>query len=161
MAEMKPAGTNEWGSTFGCFEDFGGCCYNNYCGPCAMCEIGNAMGDAPMGPKNEKARDFMGAGGQFLNCLTIVGTDCCCLGPLVGLCACQEKCCCFYGKTILEGYAKHMGKSKVSPGPCEDPLLQMLCCGPCTLCVMYRELKLTPCGKPPEGLPNLSNMERA
>jgi hypothetical protein len=158
----KPAGTagatNEWGNTFGCFEDIAGCLYCYCCGTCCMrCEIGNSLGMAPMGPKPEAAKDFMGFGGQCLNCLA---TDCglCC--TLIGLCACQEKTCCFYDKYILEGYAKAMNKSKVSPGPCDDPCMQMWCCGPCTICLMYRELKLKPCGTP-EPAPTFTNMNRA
>ena len=66
---------------------------------------------------------------------------------------------CFYHKTILEGYSAAMQKSKVSPGPCEDPLLQMCCCPACTMCVMYRELKLKPCGTP-QPLPTFETMDR-
>lgn len=161
----KPAGvageTNEWGSTFGCFEDIGGCCYVYCCGTCCMrCEIGNALGDAPMGPKKEAAKDFMGCGAQCVNLLTICCNGAIPWGLICGMIACPEKTCCFYEKHILEGYAAAMQKSKVSPGPCEDPCMQMCCCGPCTLCLMYRELKLKPCGKPDQA-PTFSNMNRA
>lgn len=161
----KPAGvpgeTNEWGSTFGCFEDLAGCLYIGVCGcsTCATCEIGKALGAAPMGPKNEKAEDFMGIGGQLQNCLTIVGTEVWCLGPIIGLIACKEKCWCFYGQSILEGYAAAMHKSKKSPGPCDDACIQMMCCGPCTLCLMYRELKLKPCATP-QPAPTFTEMSR-
>ena len=136
---------NEWGNTFGCHEDVLGCCYVSCCGCFALCEIGDAMGNHPIGPKKEAASAFTGCCGQFVNSLTYTYSG---LGALCGLCCCPEKTCCAYDANILRGYAEFMGKKTSSPPPCGDPCMQMFCCRPCTVCLMYRELKLVPCSGP-------------
>jgi hypothetical protein len=143
-SNVVPAGS--WGSTFGCFDDLLGCMYVSCCSPCALCEIGNAMGDHPVGPKKEPASTFMGCCSQFQNALSYDQCGCC-----LAACICPDKCCFMYQKNILEAYANYAGKQAPSPGPCGDPLCQVLFFQPCTYCLIYRELGLTPCGSAPNG----------
>ena len=144
---------------FNCFADVPGCAYIYCCFPCARCEIGNAMGQAPIGPKNEPAKDFLACGGQLLNFLTLECNQCCFCGMLIGFCACPEKTCCAYDMEVIKGYSKLAKKKTETPGPFDCLFLDCICCYACIYCLIYRELKLTPCGGQKEA-PTFSSIDR-
>ena len=132
------AGPNEWHSsgTYGCFSDIGSCCCVYWCCPCAICQIGEKLGNMPVGPKNEPANQFMNIGGMIANCLSYVNICTFVLACIVW----PEKTCCNYDKNILESVATFKGKKVASPGPCSDTFCQMCCplTQACTYCLLYR-----------------------
>ena len=140
--------TEDWGKVLGCFADPVGCCYVCACARCALCDIGNTMGDFKVGQKKEKASSFMGCKGQFYNyCSYDTWTCPCCIGMCaVGL-MCDDYFWCLYDGNILMAYAKYANKKTMSPGPCANPACSMCLCAPCIYCLIYRELKLSPCKK--------------
>ena len=166
-------GTEPWGDLCGCFGDCSGCIYYCCCPCCVICDIGNLIGpDVLVGQKNEPAHMFTDCPSQCLNCITwglldgvAMGLP---IGLLFGLCMCYDKTCCLYDANILRAAAVKMNKNKVSPGPCQDPCLQMCCCcGHCTYCLMYKELKAfvakggVTTGPAGTELPGVGSMDRA
>ena len=128
----QPTGNEPWigPGTFGCAEDPIGCLWIFCCTPCAQMQIGSAMGDYPVGPKQEPAQQFIGCPTLCINYLTWAGTECCCCGPIIGVIACKEKCWCFYDMHIMVAVAQKLNKKTISPGPIDDPLMK---------CVLLRE----------------------
>ena len=141
--KKKSKQTEEWGNMFGCCDDPVGCCYVYACHCCALCDIGNTMGDFKVGPKKETASSFMDWRGQVDNCCSY-NTACCCFPVCLAASNCEEKCWCYYDGNILAAYAKYANKKTKSPGPCDDAVMSMCIARPLILCLMYRELKLSP-----------------
>ena len=98
---FKP-GQNEWpaAGVLGFMEDVPGCLFVSCCWPCALYQIGAAMGNAPMGQKGEPANQFLGVGSQCMNWGTYYCAECCCCGPIVGAIACMDKTWCMYDKCV-------------------------------------------------------------
>jgi len=151
-------GTEEWGNTFGCLEDVAVCFYVGCCFPCSLCDMGSMIGpEVTIGKKKEPAPIFLGCGAQCLNWLSY-DLDLC--GPCVAAVACPDKCMCFYDINILKAAAVKLNKDSISPGPCEEPCLQVFCCKGCTYCLVYRELKKSAASKSTYGQPEVAEMAR-
>ena len=152
--------TESWGNIFGCCDDPVGCCYvcTNVCHSCALSDIGKTMGHFKVGPKKEKASRFMSSRGQADNKLSYC--PCCCILACCGCCDISgpEKYLCCYDGHILEAYATYANKETKSPIPC-SPMISMCCCSPCIYCLIYRELKLSPCKEVVYGAPPPSSHE--
>ena len=78
---------------------------------------------------------------------------------LAGFLACPEKTCCAYDMEVIKGYSKLAKKKTETPGPFDNLFLDCICCYPCIYCLIYRELKLTPCGGQKEA-PTFSSIDR-
>ena len=77
-------------------EDCGGCMYVSCCPLCARCTIGEMIGpDVTVGKNMEPAN-------EFANCQSCCFNSCTfsLIGALIGLVACPDKTCCFYGAAL-------------------------------------------------------------
>merc|ERR1712070_6620 len=137
--------SNPWSSTWGCCSDPCGClmmcCFP--CSCCAICEVGELIG-------SPQSVEFTNCCSQCINALTWVNFGWIPVGGLFGLCCCPDKTWCCYTSHILDMAIAKMGKQG-HPGPCGDSSCEcgarwywQMCCpctGPCTMCLIHRELK--------------------
>ena len=116
--------------------------------------------EVTIGKKKEPAPSFLGCGSQCINGLSL-GYYCCapCCAPCIGV-ACPAKCWCFYDINILKAAAVKLNKKTISPGPCEEPCLQVCCCHGCTYCLVYRELKKSAASESTYSRPEVAEMRR-
>ena len=103
--------------------------------------------DVTVGQSKETAPSFLGFGSQIQNYCSYIPY---CCGPCIAPVACLDKCWCNYDVNILKAAAVKLDKNAVSPGPCDNVCLQVMCCGSCTYCLIYSELKAAKAGGTPE-----------
>lgn len=140
-------GSESWGETYSCLsQPLPGCLYVTFCHCCAVCDMGDMIGDQVMVGLRERqpAPNFFNCPSQIQNLLTYLHVyPFIPIGLCIGMVTCPDKTWCIYDANMLKATAVALNKSSASPGPCDDPFWQMCCpcTAPCTFCLMYHELK--------------------